>query len=219
LVKKTPAARHYLFRFETVCGDSKRQLNSHYLRGYMKKTKRAVSASAFCAFALLSGCETTNPGVPYQTSTENVIAIQQNLQAQKVSVSAINLSPGVDDHPMCRLNGPLTVAPGKTLGQYIKDAFVQELFAGQAYSPNAPAIQGQIESLNFSSVTPASWKITMSVKSATSAGYTVSIKYPFDTSWTAAGACRNVATAFAPAVSELLHQVVIDPRFAQLAGK
>ena len=168
---------------------------------------------------LVSGCETTN-SIPYKASTANVISIQQSLQSQgkKVSIGAVTLAPGVEESPLCRLNGPVKVAPGKTLPQYIKDAFQEELFLAQVYQADAPTvIDGRLESLSFSSVSPASWDITMSVKSNASSGYTVSVKYPFDTSWTAYSACKNVADAFGPAVQELLKQVVTNPGFSALA--
>lgn len=168
---------------------------------------------------LLAGCETTN-SIPYKASTTNVIAIQQSLQAQgkKVAVGSITMANGVEENPLCRLMGPVVVAPGKTLPQYIKDAFQEELFMAQVYQHNAPAvIDGRLEKLSFSSVSPASWDITMSVKSGSTPGYTVVVKYPFDTSWTANSACKNVADAFAPAVQELLKQVVTHPQFSSLA--
>lgn len=171
------------------------------------------------AITLLSGCETTN-SIPYKASTANVISIQQNLKnkGSKVSVGSVVSAQGVQESPMCRLNGPVTVAPGKTIPQYIKDAMQEELFMAQVYQPDASTIiDGRIESLSFSSMSPASWDITMSVKSNTSSGYTVSVKYPFDTSWTAYSACKNVADAFGPAVQELLKQVVNHPQFASLA--
>jgi hypothetical protein len=167
---------------------------------------------------LLAGCETTN-SIPYKASTENVIAIQQNLQTKKVSVGDIEMAPGVDESPLCRLNGPVKVAPGKTIPQYVKEAFEEELFMAQAYDVKGTPIQGRIEELSFSSVSPANWTIKMFVKSAASPGYEVSVKYQFDTSFTAMGACRNVADAFGPAVQALLKQVVTNPQFAGLAGK
>lgn len=167
---------------------------------------------------MLSGCETTN-SIPYKASTANVISIQQTLQAsgKKVSVGTITLAPGVEESPLCRLNGPVKVAPGKSLPQYITEAFQEELFLAQVYQASAPTIiDGRLETLSFSSVTPANWEITMSVKSNVSPGYSVSVKYPFETSWTAYSACKNVADAFGPAVQELLKQVVTHPKFASL---
>jgi len=184
----------------------------------MSNTKVNSLAAIVLAF-LVAGCETTN-SIPYKASTANVISIQQSLQAQgkKVSVGSVTLAPGVEESPLCRLNGPVKVAPGKSLSQYIKDAFQEELFMAQVYQANAPTvIDGRLEALSFSSVSPASWNITMSVKSNTSPGYTVSVKYPFETSWTAYSACKNVADAFGPAVQELLKQVVTHPQFSALA--
>lgn len=182
---------------------------------------RAKLTLAVLALAgLLAGCETTN-SIPYKASTGNVISIQQSLQAQgkKVSLGDVATAPGVDENPMCRLMGPVKVAPGKSLAQYIKEAFQEELFMAQVYQPNAPTvISGRLEALSFSSVSPASWSITMSVKSTSSAGYSVSVKYPFDTSYTAYNACKNVADAFGPAVQELLRQVVTNPKFASLVN-
>lgn len=184
----------------------------------VKNGKYGVVAGACVVAVLLAGCETTN-SFPYKASTENVIAIQQNLQAKKVSVADIQLAPGVDESPLCRLNGPVKVAPGKTIPQYVKEAFEEELFMAQAYDVKGPAIQGRIEELSFSSVSPANWTIRMFVKSPSSPGYEVSVKYQFDTSWTAMSACKNVADAFGPAVQSLLKQVVTNPQFSALAGK
>lgn len=173
-----------------------------------------ISAIAF----LITGCETTN-SIPYKASTSNVISIQQKLQAsgKKLSVGNVSSAAGVDSNPMCRLMGPIKVSPGKTLPQYIKEAFQEELFMAQVYQADSNnIIEGKVEALSFSSVSPASWNITMSVKSNTSNGYSVSIKYPFDTSFSAYSACKNVADAFAPAVQELLKQVVNDPQFISL---
>ncbi len=168
----------------------------------------------------VAGCETTN-SIPYKASTTNVITIQQSLKAQgkKVSIGSVSMAPGVDDSPLCRLMGPVKVAPGKTPAQYINDAFQEELFAAGVYAPNAETvIDGTITSLSFSSVSPASWNIAMAVKSNSSPGYTVSTNYEFGTSFTAYSACKNVADAFGPAVQELLKQVVSNPQFKALAN-
>ena len=170
--------------------------------------------------ALVAGCESTN-SIPYKASTANVIAIQQALhtQGKKVSVGNVVMAPGVDQSPMCRLMGPVTVTPGKTLPAYIKEALQEELFMAQVYQTSAPSIlEGRVEALSFSSVSPANWKISMHIKSNVSPGYTVAITYPFDTSYSAMYACKNVADAFAPAVQELLKQIINDPKFASLAN-
>ena len=183
----------------------------------MKTSKVALVAAACATGVLLAGCETTN-SIPYKASPTNVIAIQQSLQSKKVSVGDVVMAPGVDDRPLCRIMGPVEVAPGKSPSQYIKDAFQEELLMAQAYDVKGTPIEGRIEEMSFSSVSPAYWQITMAVKSTVDNGYKVTVKYPFDTSFSAFGACKNVADAFGPAVQELLKQVVTHPQFQALPG-
>ncbi len=180
---------------------------------------KTIGLIAFVSMALiLSGCETTN-SIPYDPSTTNIITIQNTLkkEGKKVSVGNITLAPGIEESPMCRLNGPVKVAPGKSLPRYIEEAFQEELFMAGVYDSNAETnINGKIEKLSFSSVSPAYWDISMKISSNVFPGYVVSIHYPFDTSWTAYSACKNVANAFGPAVQSLLKEVVSDPRFSAL---
>ena len=186
----------------------------------MKFTIKRIAAYVVMVSAMLAaGCQTTN-SIPYKASTTNVITIQQTMQAQgkKISVNQVVAAAGVDQNPNCRLVGPITVAPGKSLAQYIKEAMTEELFMAQVYQPNAASVlDARIEELSFSSTSPAYWNIKMNVKSNQSAGYTVSVKYGFDTSWSAVAACKNVADAFGPAVQELLKQVVSNQQFGELA--
>ena len=185
----------------------------------MKFTAKRIATYAVIGSALLAaGCETTN-SIPYKASTTNVITIQQSMQAQgkKVSIGQVDAATGVDQNPNCRLVGPVTVAPGKSLAQYIKEAMTEELFLAQVYQPNAASVlDARIEELSFSSTSPAYWSIKLNVKSNQSEGYTVAVKYGFDTSWSAQSACKNVADAFGPAIQELLKQVVTNQKFALL---
>ncbi len=172
----------------------------------------------FAAALVLVGCSTTN-SIPYKASTSNVITLQNSLKQAntKVNLGAFSLANGVEEELMCRLMGPVKVAPGKSLTTFIKEAFQEELFLAQAYDTNAPVtIDGRIEKLSFSSVSPANWEISMRVSSNKSAGYSVSMKYNYETSFDAWSACRNVADAFSPAVQELLRQVVSNPQFPHL---
>ena len=137
------------------------------------------------AGALVAGCSTTN-SIPYKASTSNIIKIQKALVASntKVTLGTFSLSNGVEEELTCRLLGPVKVAPGKTMSTFIKEAFQEELFLAQAYDTNAPVkIEGQIQKMSFSSVSPANWEITMRVSSNKSPGYTVAVKYKYDTSF------------------------------------
>lgn len=175
-------------------------------------------AIVIASVSLLAGCSTTN-SIPYKASTTNVITLQNNLKQSntKVTLGNFSMANGVTEELMCRLMGPVKVAPGKTLSTFIKEAFQEELFLAQAYDTSASVkIDGQIEKISFSSVSPANWEIAMRVSSNKSPGYTVAVKYNYDTSFDAYSACRNVADAFSPAVQELLRQVVTNPQFNQL---
>jgi len=181
----------------------------------LNKVALAIIASSAL---LISGCSTTN-SIPYKASTANVISIQESLETTgvKVNIGKVTPAPGVEESPMCRLMGPVKVAPGKSPSRYIQDAFQEELFMAGVYSSKSPiSINGSIKELSFSSVSPANWKITLEVSSNVAPGYTVSTNYAFDTSWDAYSACKNVADAFGPAVQELLKQVVTHPQFASL---
>lgn len=173
----------------------------------------------FCSALLITGCATTN-SIPYKASTSNVITIQNELKKSntKVTLGDFSVANGVEQELTCRMLGPVKVAPGKNLSAYIKEAFQEELFMAQAYDTGASVkIDGVIEKIAFSSVSPANWEIVMRISSNKSAGYTVTVKYDYDTSFDAWSACRNVADAFAPAVQELLKKVVTHPQFAQLS--
>ncbi|MBF0321782.1 MAG: hypothetical protein HQL62_02370 [Magnetococcales bacterium] len=176
--------------------------------------------SAFCSGMLLllltSGCETTN-SLPYKHSTDNVIRIQESVRQKKARLNDVVMAPGVDESVLCRMMGPVIVAPGKTMAEYIRDAFREEMFMAQAYATDAPTIiDGQIDKAVFSSTVPAYWELSMTVRSNHSKGYQAKVKYGFNTSWTANNACKNVADAFGPATQALLKEVVFHPEFSQL---
>lgn len=173
---------------------------------------------SFALIMLATGCATTN-SVPYKASTANIIAIQQKLKDTnaKVNVGTFTTAAGIDENPNCRMLGPVKVAPGKMIAEYIKEAFQEELFTAQVYDQNSTkTINAKIEQLEFSSMSPAAWDIKMSVSTKDFSGYTVSVHYPFETSFAAYSACKNVADAFGPATQELLKQVINDPQFIQL---
>jgi hypothetical protein len=184
----------------------------------MKKSIKLTLVS-FTAL-ILTGCETTS-SIPYSASTENVLKFQSVLQPSDSKVSLGNFSENPDiDSLTCRLNGPVDVAPGKTKATYIKEAMQTELFMAQVYAVDAETvITGNLDSLKFSSVSPASWEITFSVSSNKSDGYSVTTKYPFKTSYSAYSACKNVADAFGPAVQQLIRDISNHQDFGALIGQ
>jgi hypothetical protein len=201
-----------LLRHSGAVSEKLRRAGSTGERGVKKAMVLAAMA------AVLAGCDTTNT-IPYKVSTDNVVAIQNALHGKKISLGEITLAPGVSEHVGCRLAGDVAVAPGKTPHEYIKDALKDELFAAQVYDPAASTtISGEIEDFGFSSVSPAHWLVKLRIRSnASPDGYVVETNYHFDTSFSAISACRNVANAFGPAVSDLIHVAVTNPKFVELA--
>ena len=104
--------------------------------------------------------------------------------------------------------------------EYIKEAMQTELFMAQVYDINASTkISGNLNSLKFSSASPARWEIDFSISSNKSEGYSVKTKFPFKTSYSAYSACKNVADAFGPAVQQLIEDIISHPNFNELVGK
>ena len=166
---------------------------------------------------VLAGCDTTST-IPYSASTENVLQFQSALSPLDVKVKLGSFTENEDIGELtCRLMGPIDVSRGKSRAEYIKEAMQTELFLAQTYSVDSDiVIGGKLDSLDFSSISPASWEFGFTVFSNKSAGYSVSTKYPFNTSYSAYSACNNVADAFGPAVQDLINTIVTHPNFATL---
>ena len=170
---------------------------------------------------VLSGCETTN-SIPYKASTDNVINMQQilNSTGEKLKLGEFTISPEAEGNLLCRLMGPVTVAPGKSLQEYIKEAFQEELFLAQVYNVDAnTTLTGNVDELTFSSISPAYWDIAMTISNQNGTSYQVSTKYNFSTSYSAYSACKNVADAFGPTVQQLIKSVVTHPEFRSLVNE
>lgn len=182
------------------------------------KNKARIGIAALVVTAL-SACETTSSR-QYSASTANVIAIQTMAQAKGLKVALGSFTEAEDAGSLvCRLQGPVDVASGKTRAEYIREALQTELFMAQAYEVGSPVtISGVLDKAEFSSMSPASWSLTMSVSSNVHPGYSVSVEHPFKTSFSAISACQNVAEAWAPAVQTLINAIVSHPEFPKVAG-
>ena len=164
------------------------------------------------------GCQTSK-SYPYEASPRNVAAIKQALEGMDVatSISGVNLAPGVEDNPHCGQMGPLRVAPGVSLPEYIEDAFNDAFSEAGVYEAGSDtAIFLRIRELAFSPESPPYWDISMQVSSGRSTGYAVSIRHDFKFSLTEYRACRKTESEFGPAVQKLVHEVVAHEEFAEL---
>lgn len=97
---------------------------------------------------------------------------------------------------LCRLLGPVA-GLGDNHATYIRSALQSALFMAQLYDQSSEVeIIGNVHSIKFSSVSPASWMIGFTIRSNKSPGYSVETVYPFRTSYSALSACQNVTGAF-----------------------
>ncbi len=183
--------------------------------------KTFLTAAMVAAVSLgVAACETTT-AIPYQASTQNVITAQGVTKASnaKVTLGAFTAATGAKK-PNCRMMGEVDVAPGKSIEVYIRDAMQTELFMAGAYDQSAPVtVSARIDEVDLNTMGTGSWTLGMSVTStADPTGYSVTTTYPFASSFSAEGACKNAAGSFNPAVQELLGKVVSNPGFRKLVG-
>jgi len=183
------------------------------------KTK-GILITLTLATLLITGCETTSSR-PYSPSTQNVIKLKSVLADNGISVKVAPFTQNENvKKPVCRLSGAVDVAVGSTMSAFIQDALTTELFTAGAYDDSsASVIMGNLTNVNFSSISPAKWMLSLDVSSNNSAGYTVSTEHEFKTSFSAYSACQNVADAFTPAVQGLIRQLMEHPQFGELVGR
>jgi hypothetical protein len=174
------------------------------------------------AFALLttiaislSGCDTYT-AQQYQTSPQNTIALQElAARGERATIGEVRLAAGIEPRPTCRLAGPLDLGGGDNLDQTIKQAVQAELLAGGIYKAGGTPISINVVTLKPDSF-EGQWTIGLQPYSARSSGFSVQSTSEFSTSFGAAAACNNTASAFNRALAEAINKMVADPRFADL---
>nr|VFJ69576.1 MAG: hypothetical protein BECKDK2373B_GA0170837_12482 [Candidatus Kentron sp. DK] len=185
----------------------------------MKLTRLFYKIAGIALLAIVvSGCETTN-SIQYTPSTNNVIQIKDRWGESDIRVKLNEFTGTGIGSMICRAAGAIDPTPGKTVTEYVRSAFQDELFMAGIYSNNGEVvIDGNIDELSFRSFGGGRWDITMTLSSNMDQGYQVSTSYEFPTSWSAYFACQNVANAFNPAIQNLLNKVVTHPQFSALIG-
>ena len=179
--------------------------------------KKTLLLTAIAAALTVSACETTSSR-PYSASTENIIAFQKAIPAEKkVNIGDFTAAEGVNVEPTCRALGALEVSPGKTPMEFIQDALREEIFKADAYAESGTLLSGIITELKPDSIGKGTWTIGLNVSSPKKpSGIDVSTVYEFKSSYSAISACQNVIDAFTPAVQETISKLVKDPEFQSL---
>lgn len=173
-------------------------------------------AFGLLALTSLNGCSTTSNTVPYDPTPTSTLTIQEasNDGAAKVNFLQVDAAPGAIEGLTCRAMGDIDVTAGKEPEAFVLEAFQEELMEAGAFSTRAPvSIRGTIDAMKFSSVSPASWTLGITLSGSNGVRYSVLTDYTFKSSWDAISACRNVANAFTPAVQDLVLKAVSHPQF------
>lgn len=172
---------------------------------------------AFLVLFTVTSCET------YTASRYIVPAKHTNLLKEmnadvKVNISDFTQSDQVIVNRACRLAGPVRVTGGKKFADYLKDALVEELSSAEMYGNVSDIeISGKILNASFSSITPAKWIINADFYTNEDQKLvSINTEYSFGTSWTAMGACRNVAEAFPYAVEQHVNELITSSEFKEL---
>lgn len=162
---------------------------------------------------LLAACDTSvTPS--YQTSPQNTITLQPLAAAGKrANVHVFNVAQGVNTSPTCRLAGPIDVGGGQSAAQALKDAVTAELLAAGAYSERGTPLTITLTDMKVDTMS-GYWNLAATVQSPKlPQGYTVTTRYDYKTSFSAASACPNAALAFNRAASTFINQIISNPGF------
>ena len=163
----------------------------------------------------LSGCISMTPAT-YLVSQDSKVVLEK-FQGAKVVVDGIAAPPTFD--PMCRAVGKVQPADGVSLGEFVAKGFNDELKYAGLHGDSGVRLRGALTKAVFSSsagVTGGYWDLGLALESSNRASMAIEHKYEFEAGFVGASACNNTSRALGPAVQQLVHKVITDPRFGAL---
>lgn len=182
----------------------------------MSKTLYLVLASVL----VLGAC--THAPQRYGVSAANNATLRQS-GAKDVNVGEFVNTSNIENN--CRgIYGALALPDKLTFEGYLKKALTDELTIAGSYgnSPNGVTLTGNIEKLAFSTLTSitggGSWDIGLRVKSSNGREIYVSDHYEYDSSVQAWVACSEAASAYQPAVQNILGKLFNSKEFKELVA-
>jgi hypothetical protein len=163
----------------------------------------------------ISGCSTMTPA-RYSVSVDNNQILKQYM-GRAVKVSSMTAPADYDSH--CRLMGPIQASDGMSIPQFVEKAFNDELKFAGIYSDSGTKLDGQLQKIQFSSVsglTSGWWDLGLTLKSNNGKSLSAENRYQFKSGFDAITACNQTAQALGPAVQDLIKKAVSDPLFSNL---
>jgi hypothetical protein len=164
---------------------------------------------------ILSACSITQRP-RYAISVDNIYKLK-SYEGVKVEVLSFNKSAKFD--PNCRLMGPIELADGLTIPQFISKAFNDEFKMAGIYSIEGIKLSGDVTKIEFTSVSDVTngyWDIGLRLNSSNGKSLSVSNKYTFKSGFDALTACNATADALSPAVQDLIKATINHPEFGKL---
>lgn len=154
----------------------------------------------------------------YDFSSENIAALAGfKNSGVKLKVAQFRPASGDDGSMLCRGWFPIVPTSGVSFSEFVKTALTNELTEAGIYSENdGLELSVQVESIDFNSFGSGKWTYRATLATLTKGPQVFSYEHPFDTPFTAAAACRAVASAFVPGVQGFLRAIYADPRFHEL---
>lgn len=165
---------------------------------------------ALAAVVLLAGCATYVTG-RYSMSPDNVMAVR-SWSGVKLNIGDFSEAANVSNKA-CNYKGAIKTMDGETYSQFIKKALVTELKFGGAYSDSAPiTITGRLDKVENSTAFSTDWTLVMTLTSSNGKSTVITEKYNYNGSvfGTAASTCGGLATAFVPAVQDLVAKMIVE---------
>ncbi len=162
----------------------------------------------------LAGCSIS--ANPYAVHPDTIVALRSH------TGKSVKLAPFTSDKPgkseiMCRAVGMIQTPAGVPFERYVEDALRTELAVAGLLADHAPVtITGHLERMHFSTAERSSWELRLALASSNGRQITVAEDYAFNWHFLGDYACREAATAMAPAVQALVRKAVRHPEFPAL---
>lgn len=157
---------------------------------------------------LISGCATFVIG-RYSTSADNTEALRA-WNGVKLNVGEFKNGNEIKN-ASCNIHGDIKLIDNDSYAGFIKKSLVSELKTAGVYSASAPTtISGRLDQLDNSTAFGTDWTIVMTFTSSNGKSVTITEKYNYNGSvvGTIDSTCGTSATAFVPAVQNLIGKLI-----------
>lgn len=182
--------------------------------------KRISGGFFVCALCVCFGC-LSNPILPYSSSLNNIMTIKKIAAGGKINIGPFTSAKQGITEFQCRMEGPSIIPNNMTIEQYIEKAFRDDFILADIYSADAKqSLTGKIAFVDVRSpVGEGKWmfKVVYSINNREM--FTIDSEYKFPSAFHAGRACKETASAFVPAVQQLVIQTCQHPEFQKAVRK